>query len=138
MGNLTRRLSTLCQIHTLSFQDMKKSLRTLENLHICCLCLLNGLVVLVSGLLLSRETLVQFLQSVSQNTKILLNLCFFLLLLQNLSIDLLTFLTKILNTFYQLVVVVLKCLSLSERERRRFIFRFDFFFEIEVFPSQDR
>ena len=68
---LGRVLLLLRQVHRLALQHVQQRLRTLQNLHVRSLGLLNRLVVLIPCLLLPCQALVELLQAVRENAQIL-------------------------------------------------------------------
>merc|ERR1712014_495268 len=64
--NSIASLLFLSEIDRLSLQHMEQRLRRLEDFHVCSFSLLYRFVVLVAGLCLADEALVDFLQTVGQ------------------------------------------------------------------------
>ena len=89
---LRTRLLLLGEVDSLSLEHVKESLGTLENLHVGSLGLLDCLVVFVSCLGLAGEGLVDLGEAVGEDGEVLLDLGLLLLLLQDVLVDLLTFL----------------------------------------------
>lgn len=91
-NNLRTRLLLLGKIDRLPLEHVEQGLRTLEDLHVGCLGLLDCLVVFVSCLGLAGEGLVDLGEAVGEDGEVLLDLGLLLLLLEDVLVDLLTFL----------------------------------------------
>ena len=68
---LGRALLLLGEVYCLALEHVQEGLRTLENLHVRGLSLLDGLVVLVTGLHLACEGLVDLGKAVRQDAQVL-------------------------------------------------------------------
>merc|ERR1719389_202795 len=89
---LVASLLLLCEIDRLALEDVQERLGRFKDLHVRRLSFLDGLVVLVARLSLSNEALVNLLQTVGEDGKLLLDLGLVLLLFEDLTIQLLTLL----------------------------------------------
>eukprot|EP00960_Hanusia_phi_P070165 767251-Hanusia_phi.AAC.4 len=92
---------------------MEESLRTLKNLHVSCLCLHDRLVIFVARSYLSGQRVVDAGESLGEDTQVVLDLLLLLLVLEDLSVDFLSLLFQIFDTFHQLIVVVLQRSALA-------------------------
>mmetsp|Transcript_33085 Transcript_33085/g.77421 ORF Transcript_33085/g.77421 Transcript_33085/m.77421 type:complete len:200 (+) Transcript_33085:62-661(+) len=115
-SRLRRCLVLLREVDTLPLEHVQERLGTLENLHVGCLSLHDCLVVLVARCNLTSERVVDARQPLGQDAEIILDLLFLLLILQDLPVDLLSLLLKILDTLDQLVVVVLQRRALRSHD----------------------
>ena len=101
---------------------MKQGLGGLEDLHVSGFRLLDRLVIFVACLGLANQALVHLLQPIREDGELFLDLGLVFLLLQDLAVQLLTFLTEIFDRLHELVVVVLQGGSLrrhvGKRERK--------------------
>ena len=94
-----RSLLLLGQIHALTLQNMEQCLGALQYLHVCCFCLHNGFVILVSGRYFSGERIIDSRETLGKNTKIILDFLLLFLILENLTVHFLPLLLQVLNAW---------------------------------------
>merc|ERR1719317_1170379 len=96
------------EVLRLSFEYMEQRLRGFEYFHVRRLRLLNGFVVIISGMRFVLNRAVEAMKLFCQICQLLLHALLLALLAHYLFVDLFSSLTKVLQTRHQIIIVVLQ------------------------------